>query len=372
MFFHTLLTTECDLKCQYCYEKACADIDSDFPFAIDYSLPRTINYDPVTLTRFCAQDPQCGIGFYGGEPTLCWDEMKQIMDLTPVKTLVLQTNGLHLDKLTPEYADRLNPIFVSIDGRPALTNHYRGAGVSRRVIRNLRALRANGFTGEIIARMTVGEATDIAEEVKWLLANEEFSFASVHWQLDAGFWKNDFPRRQFATWVRDSYDPGIRQLIRGWVDTMEQRGEMLRLYPFLGVTRSLLSKEKSRLRCGSGWSSYSILTDGSIVPCPAMSGMKDFYLGHISDANPLSLRKVFVSQPCTRCAIFAECGGRCLYANLTRRWEADAYALVCGTVRNLVGALKKETPRIRRLLKRGKIAQSDLESAEFCGCEVIP
>ncbi len=44
-----------------------------------------------------------------------------------------------------------------------------------------------GFVGELIARMTVMEQTDNYKQVKWLLNNDEFSFSSVHWQLNAGF-----------------------------------------------------------------------------------------------------------------------------------------------------------------------------------------
>jgi uncharacterized protein len=41
---------------------------------------------------------------------------------------------------------------------------------------------------------------------------------------------------------------------------------------------------------------YTIQTDGYIIPCPTMWGMKKYYLGHISDADPLDLKKIFVNQ----------------------------------------------------------------------------
>ena len=294
------------------------------------------------------------------------------MDNVSAKHFLIHTNGLRLDKLESKYTNRFHTILVSIDGGQALTDYYRGAGVYRKVVENLATIANKGFRGEIIARMTVAEETDITKEVRRLLQNNDFCFSSVHWQLDAGFWKNDFAKRQFASWVKNSYNPGIRQLVQLWIDEMKETGKVLRLYPFVGLMQSLLRRKSISLRCGSGWINYSILTNGAIVPCPAMNGMKDFYLGHISTTNPLKLRKVFVSEPCTDCDALNVCGGRCLYANITKRWSAEAYAIVCDTVKNLVSSLKQALPQVERLISQGKIGLSDFGYMKYNGCEIIP
>ena len=85
---------------------------------------------------------------------------------------------------------------------------------------------------------------------------------------------------------------------------------------------------------------FSIQTDGTIIPCPVMIGMKDYYLGHIREAHPLKLRQVHNKEPCTDCKIFKECWGRCLYANITKRWSKNTYNLVCKTVEKYIKALK--------------------------------
>ena len=174
--------------------------------------------------------------------------------------------------------------------------------------------------------MTVMEQTDIYKQVRLLLDNDEFPFTSVHWQLNAGFWGNDYQRRNFEEWAKTSYVPGVKKLAGFWVDKMEQDGVVLKLYPLLGIAESLLKKEKNCLmRCGGGWINYAIQTDGNIIPCPTMWGMKKYYLGNIADADPLKLKKIFVDQPpCVGCEILGVCGGRCLYANITKRWSDEA------------------------------------------------
>jgi len=373
VFFHLMLTNECDLECRYCFGEALADFSGDFGgFSVDYSLPRRMSYDVGLLERFCDLDSDCILIFYGGEPLLCLDDVRRVMDRVRARHFVVQTNGLHLACLEPEYLNRFSVILVSVDGDEALTDYYRGRGVYRRVIENLREVKRKGFCGEVVARMTVMEETDIYSQVLWLLNNDDFPFSSVHWQLNAGFW-NDFDRRQFQGWSEESYNPGIRRLVKFWVDYMEKYGVVLRLYPFLGVSRSLLKgEEKTLLRCGAGWINYAIQTDGHIVPCPSMWGMRDFYLGHISTAHPLRLPKVFVGEPCTSCGIFNICGGRCLYANVTKRWKPEAYRLVCKTVENMVEAIGREIPRIRQLIGAGRIRMEDFEFMQYVGCEIIP
>ncbi len=375
MFFHVILTTDCNLQCRYCFGETMDDFDEDFgEFELDYALPRKANYDFRVLSDFCAKDAECIVTFYGGEPLLAADLVRKAMDTVKAKHFMIQTNGLLLDKLEAEYVNRFHTILVSIDGEEALTDYYRGQGTFRRVVNNLKLIRDRGFKGELIARMTVMEKTDFYKQVRWLLENEEFPFTSVHWQLNAGFWSNDHARRNFKNWSIENYVPGIAKLARYWVDQMEQTGRVLRLYPLLGIASSfLLDKEPSLLRCGGGWINYAIQTDGYIIPCPTMWGMKQYYMGHISDADPLALPRLFVKDPpCTECETLGLCGGRCLYANITKRWSDEAYSEVCHTVRELIKAVEKELPRIKQLIHERKISLSDFEYLKYNGCEIIP
>jgi uncharacterized protein len=375
MFFHVVTTTECNLQCRYCFGETMDDFDEDFgDFELDYNLPKKADYDVEYLNRFCRKDPDCVVTFYGGEPLINADFVREVMDQVKAKHFMIQTNGQFLDKLEPKYVNHFHTILVSIDGEEELTDYYRGKGTFRKVINNVKLIIQNGFRGELIARVTLMEQTDIQKQVRWLLNNPEFSFSSVHWQLNAGFWGNDYKRRTFKQWSMKSYIPGVDALARFWVDQMEQTGRVLRLYPILGIAHSLLNGEKqSLMRCGGGWINYAVQTDGYIIPCPTMWGMKKYYLGNIADSDPLNLGKVFVeNQPCIQCDLLGICGGRCLYANVTKRWSDEAYGEVCETVRGLVASVQKQIPRIQRLIQDRKVQESDFEYMKFNGCEIIP
>lgn len=374
MFFHLILTDNCNLCCSYCRAKAFEEMEeseSERALIIDDKLPVELDYDLSQLYDFLKKDPSPTLTFYGGEPLLRADLIERIVREAPVRRFMMQTNGILLDRLPPEIINRFVTILVSLDGNRELTDAGRGSGIYDQVMKNVRKIRARGYTGELIARMTVTERTDITEAVQHLASNPEYSFSSIHWQIDANF-AGDFSLRRFREWADDSYNPGIRILIDDWIDHMETKKEVLRWYPFLDPMEDLLLGRESGLRCGSGYANYSIMTDGNIGPCPVMTGMNQYYVGHISRSHPLELDHVPIRGECSDCRIRTFCGGRCLYSNITRPWGVTERRLVCNTVENLRDALITALPRVRKLIDQGTIAPGDFAHEKFNGCEIIP
>jgi uncharacterized protein len=374
MYFHLILTDNCNLCCSYCRAKAFEELDEndgDRAVIIDEKLPIEMDFDVSVLYNFLRKDPSPTLTFYGGEPLLRADLIEKIVRESPVERFMMQTNGILLDRLPPEILNRFVTILVSLDGCRELTDANRGMGVYDRVTENIRTVRTRGYSGELIARMTVTEDTDIVGAVHHLASNPDYSFSSIHWQVDANF-AGDFSLRKFGEWAQNSYNPGIKFLVDEWVDHMETQGEVLRWYPFLDPMEDLLYGRESRLRCGSGYANYSIMTDGNIGPCPVMIGMSQYYVGHISRSNPLELDQVPIGGECSQCGIRTFCGGRCLYSNLILPWDTAGRRLVCSTVQNLRDALIAALPRVRQLIDQGTITPGDFAHEKFNGCEIIP
>jgi uncharacterized protein len=376
LYFHLILTDDCNLCCTYCrarlFETHEVSDDTHAPqIEIDPHLPPELDFNLDLLYSFLQKDPNPTLTFYGGEPLLRADLITRIVQEAPVHRFMMQTNGILLDQLPPEIINCFLTILVSLDGREGLTDANRGSGTYRRVMENIKKIRRYGYNRELIARMTVTESTDIVDEVHWLSDNPEYSFSSVHWQLDANF-SNDFSHRCFKDWVYDSYNPGILRLLTDWVDHMEDEGKVLKWYPFLDPMEDLLQGRPSRLRCGSGHANYSIMTDGNIAPCPVMLGMSEYYVGHIRDADPQNLKVIAVNGECANCRILEFCGGRCLYSNITKPWGEAERRLVCSTVENLHEGMKHVLPRVKNLIAGGRINLADFSHEKFNGCEIIP
>ena len=107
---------------------------------VDEKLPADLDYDPGLLYNFLRKDPCPTLTFYGGEPLLKTDLIQRIMDNAPVRHFMVQTNGLLLDRLAPEYVNRFSTILVSVDGREGLTDAHRGAGTYRKVMDNVQRI----------------------------------------------------------------------------------------------------------------------------------------------------------------------------------------------------------------------------------------
>nr|WP_301287474.1 TIGR04084 family radical SAM/SPASM domain-containing protein [Methanocalculus alkaliphilus] len=367
------MTDDCNLCCRYCRGKMFDDLDeTDFPCEIASDLPSEFDenlLDP--LYRFLARDPDPVVTFIGGEPLLRQDLICRIMDEAPCSRFMLQTNGLLLNRLSTEYRNRFETILVSIDGAEDLTDNNRGEGVYNQITANIRMLRDKGFSGELIARMTVDEETDIHASVTHLASEMNNPFRSIHWQMDANF-QGDFKRRRFGEWVRDSYNPGISALVEDWIAHMREYEEVPKWYPFLSTTEDLLLNRTSGLRCGSGVTNYTIQADGSIIPCPIMTGMKDLILGSIRTADPCHLPLSLPGHPCTDCSIHGFCGGRCLYSNFIRPWPEEGVDVVCSTIHHLRSTLLDHLPEIQNLMKHGTIGEASFQHTRFNGCEIIP
>jgi len=367
MFFHLIVTDDCNLCCSYCRAKMFEEEDpvGGTPGKIDETIAETIEYPLEELYGFLAKDLDCVLTFIGGEPLLRSDLVMEIMDHAPVRRFMLQTNGTRLSKLPSAYVNRFETILISIDGDRVLTDGHRGDGIYDMVLKTAALIRGRGYQGELIARMTIAEDTDIYAAVTHLAEH----FTSIHWQMDADF-TGDYSHRRFAEW-KESYNDGIRLLAAEWVNRIETTGMVPKWYPFLSTTEDLLSGTPSSLRCGSGYSNYSIMTNGWIAPCPIMVGMADYYAGHIRDADPLHLPEIPIRGPCLSCEIYGFCGGRCLYSNIVRPWR-EHYTLVCDTVRALHDALVAELPRLKSMIAEDRLSQTAFSHTRYNGCEIIP
>ena len=212
MHYHILLTEKCNSECRYCYEKSIEfDNDLDKKFKFDFSSPEKSNIRTSKLKAFIEKDKEAVIIFYGGEPLLEIEKIKEIMDNINVP-FRMQTNGKLLDKFPAVYLNRIEKILISIDGTEERTDFNRSKGTYQKVIDNLKQAIKQGYKGELIARMTISPAfPDIYEQATYLINNKDFPFTSIHWQLDAGFFKFDYNHESFKIFAQE-YNKSISKL----------------------------------------------------------------------------------------------------------------------------------------------------------------
>ena len=293
MLYFVILTKECNLLCSYCGG------GSDTP-------PKEIRYSIADLRSFVSKDKDPAIEFYGGEPLLRIGLMKEIMDKVHARYLV-QTNGLLMDRIDPALLPRFSTVLVSIDGAKDVTDGERGAGVYDRVLRNSALVRQRGFNGDLVARMTVVQGSDIEKNVRH--QGDTGLFDHVHWQLSFSmFWRSDEAEAGLEEWLEE-YNAGVTRLVRWWASEMERTGRVVGIVPFVGVMRTLLDGSRSALRCGSGFDSFTVMPDGRVSACPVSVDFAFSISGSYSQDSPGCVPPESVGEPGGSCGEYGVCGG---------------------------------------------------------------
>lgn len=366
------LTQVCNLRCKYCGSDEVYETDME-----DLSpWPMEIDYDINILKKISAESDPI-ICFYGGEPLLRPELIYKVMDMMPHATFVLQTNGTFLHTIKTEYINKMTTILVSLDGSQEVTNAKRGKNTYEKAMENIKLIRMNGYKNDLVARMTISNGSDIFRDVSHLLSTKAFDH--IHWQLDV-CWDSpayvswDF---QFIEWRDENYLPGLRKLADNWVEEMKKSGKVQGIAPFTAMMYSLLTGEKvSHVRCGSGFTSFNVATNGDITGCPIAPDM-DIYSNIKLDTfkEKEMINKAHLVSPCTKedCDVFELCGGRCMYANGSKWWGEDGFKEVCVSVKGYIEIMREKLPIVQDLIKEGKLTVEDFHYPSFNNSiEVIP
>lgn len=362
MHYHIILTERCNSKCKYCYEKSMNEFENGLEkrWHFDLDAPVDSKVSVEKLKKFLKKDDT--LIFYGGEPLIKLEKIKEIIDNIDCK-FYLQTNGKLLHLLPKEYLQKISKILVSIDGTKERTNKNKGLGTYEKVVENIERIRGE-FKGEIVARMVISKS-DVEVQVRHLINLGIFD--SIHLQIDAGFYKNDFNFEEFSKFVEE-YKKSLTRLIKFWVEEMK-RGKIHKIYPFLGILNSLLDGEATKLRCGAGHANFTITTSGKLSACPIINSVKEFYCGNIEEGIK---KNIEVIEPCTSCEYLNLCGGRCLYSNYAKLWPPEGEKLICETIIHLIEEIKKVRKNIEEFISQCKVQREDFYYEKYFGPEIIP
>ena len=426
MHYHIILTELCNSQCRYCYGKSmCEENDLNKRFKFDFEAPYISAVETAKVKAFLSKDSSPVLVFYGGEPLLQIDRVRELIDAlcdVPNIQFRMQTNGKLLDKLGVDYLNKIGKILVSVDGTRERTDFNKGVGTYDCVVRNLLRVREEGYKGEVVARMCVSEFPDLYEQVMHLVglidgdarvlshhlpeprgvsvsegevegetrgdfvtrSREECLqgdtsdgrgvekgklFDSIHWQLDAGFYSCDYDYKSVKKFVEE-YNASLSKLFDWWMFEL-RGGRVWKLYPFVGMVEHLLSGRRAKLMCGAGYAGYTITTDGNLVACPIMGCMPDFYCGSL-DSSPSELKKIDVSGRCSDCGYLGDCGGRCLYVNKTGLWPPEGMELICSTAKHYINLVRSRIGEIRSLIDGGIVREGDFEYEKYFGPEIVP
>jgi len=316
------ITRRCNLSCSYCYyrdlpEEGEMDIDTAFR-AVEFAVKNT------------PRNSKADIGFFGREPLLRFDLIKQIVSSAEKKYRIsfsLNTNGTLLNPEILTFLEKNSvKISISIDGirtthdanRPAKSpgsSYDMLAGSIEKII---------DFKPPIYARMTVSNE------------NAASFFENAVHIFNLGFKKMGFAfDLTNPGWDKEAFEALHKSMNRfsQWYADEIISGHDISVPSFDSLARGRKVPEEG-LFCGAATSLFSIDYDGSIYPCWRFAGDPSWKMGDIFNGfrvppenhqfNRISQKELRV---CTACTHRSYCG-RCAWASLKLRGAACAISEV--------------------------------------------
>ena len=333
------ISHDCNLRCKYCFAST-----GDFgkgrklmPFevgkaAIDFLLEKSVGRDNLE------------VDFFGGEPLMNFDVVKQIVEYARSKEeeyhknfrFTITTNGMLLDDDTIDYINKeMYNVVLSIDGRKEVNDRMRvrvdGSGCYDRILPKFKKLVDGRGDKEYYVRGTYTKYNlDFSEDVMHLY-EAGFDEISVEPVIES-------PEEAYAITEEDldqiyaEYDKLVDR-----IGAIRKNGKHINFFHFM-IDLDQGPCVIKRLRgCGSGNEYVSITPDGDIYPCHQFVGHDEYKMGNIEEGTfNNDIKKEFAgchvySKPaCQECWARFYCSGGCNANNFVFNGDIHkAYELSC-------------------------------------------
>jgi uncharacterized protein len=319
-----MITHNCNFSCTYCFEK-----DKINPGIHVMSLE--VGQRSLKLITELSQDRiNIEIDFFGGEPLLYFDTLRQIvaygrnLENTYNKKFwfSLTTNAsLITDEIMSFLIAENISLILSIDGDKKAHDLYRvfrdGTGTFSDTWKGIQKVIQSEHKGYYVRGTYTKETPDFLNQVLYLeaLGLEQISFEPVVSEDPVvSFTKKDLPL------LRRTYEKLADEYI-----VHRKNNPNLRFYHFEVNLEEGSCLQKLMTSCGAGVEYLSVSPDGKLYPCHQFDGNHTYELGNVDNGinNPAlverlrSLTNVGEKEKCNFCWARTLCGGGCLANNLS-------------------------------------------------------
>jgi len=339
-----VLTDRCNRSCSYCYS------DRQGAGEMSFEVARRA----VELARERSETP-LRIGFFGGEPLLRFDRLREIADHARAvcetgPRFHLTTNGDALSEEVAEY-------FGELDVEVALSAHDREPEA---VLRAAHRLREVGVEPRAVLVATPENAGELIGRIEGLI-DADFEVVSI---------SPDF----YSPWpaaARERLERAYRELA-GLYARRRRAGRPFRTNQLDPRLRALATGLPLReTHCELGAESLTVAPDGTLYPCDRLavdSACAGTRIGHVDHGvdevalERIALERERIPEACHTCDESLTCLGACACVNVHASGDAGLVPEVVCWHERLAGRLARElaplsplaTPaRRHRLLRLG-------------------
>lgn len=311
---------DCNLACQYCFaeegeyhgRRALMSFEVGKK-ALDFLIANSGNR--VNLE----------VDFFGGEPLLNWDVVKQLVEYGRSREeechkkfrFTLTTNGVLLNDEIMEFCNReMSNVVLSLDGRKEVNDRMRpfrnGTGSYDLIVPKFQKFAESRGTKDYFVRGTFTRNNlDFSEDV---LHFADLGFEKLSMEPVVSDPKEPYSiREEDLPKIMEEYDKLAKEFIR-----RKKEGRGFQFFHFMIDLSQGPCVAKRLSGCGSGTEYLAVTPWGDLYPCHQFVGMEDFLLGNVDEGitNPavrdeLKLCNVYAKDKCKDCFARFYCSGGC-------------------------------------------------------------
>jgi len=352
------ISNECNLGCSYC--SVLFDTSRHgIPLAPTYSFEELESF--ITKTQHQLNDSVADIYFFGGEPTMRYDLIEQLINTMNkphdyIVNYIMHTNGLRIPLAPTNIIEKLKLTLLSINYEEIYNSNHIITPYFTLMVKAINHLKRNP-NNILIGRFTVSEKTSLYSAC-CLFVNY---FDYIYWQMDNCDQFNN--EKQYI----HQYKSDILRLFQYWLSFFRV-GIFLNFVPFVtAIYRTLYeTNSPSEFYCGYGKSMIYIQTDGKCFACCDNVESKNHFIGNIFEGIEFPNIDLQKTQ-CKGCKYIRICGGRCgrMHKDFSLK-HIDEY---CQMNQYMFDLIESNLPEIKLLIKKYPEYKQKLNNPTFAYTE---
>ncbi|MBO5575122.1 MAG: thioether cross-link-forming SCIFF peptide maturase [Ruminococcus sp.] len=331
---------DCNLRCKYCFASTGDYKEGRMLMSLETG-KKAIDF----LIEKSGDRKFLEVDFFGGEPTLNFDVVKQIVEYARSREeaakkkfrFTITTNGILLNDDMIEFINKeMNNVVLSIDGRKEVNDRVRvrvdGSGSYDRIIPNFKKLvDARGNDKDWYVRGTYTKYNlDFSNDVMHLYEQgfDQISVEPVMAEssMPYAITQSDLPR------IFEEYEELMQKVTK-----VRESGGFINFFHFmLDLDQGPCAIKRLR-GCGCGNEYVAISPSGEIFPCHQFVGIDDYKMGSLNDGsfndemkNTFAAAHVYSKPECKKCWAKFYCSGGCNANNYIYAGDIhNAYKLSC-------------------------------------------
>ena len=311
---------DCNLRCEYCFAST-----GDFGEGRKLMPLETGKQAIDFLLKHSANRKNLELDFFGGEPLMNWDVVKQLVAYGREQEklhnknfrFTLTTNGVLLNDEVMEFCNKeMGNVVLSIDGRKEVHDHMRpfrkGAGSYDLIVPKFQKFAELRHQDKYYVRGTFTHYnTDFAADVLHLA---DLGFKQISVEPVVAPPTEDYAiREEDLPVIFEQYDILAREMIK-----REKEGRGFNFFHFMIDLTGGPCVYKRLSGCGSGTEYLAVTPWGDFYPCHQFVGQEDFCLGNVYEGvkktetvNEFKKCNVYSKKECSQCFARFYCSGGC-------------------------------------------------------------